>query len=337
MYNKIVSNSVLKIQLNIDDLPLFRSSSTSFWPVLCLLQGFNIKKPVLVGLFCGETKPSNLSEYFRDFVEDLTNCANEVLFREKMFIFKVSNIICDAPARAFVKAVKGHNAYHGCDKCTQTGEYIANRMTFPELHAVLRSDDSFICMQDNDHHQRDKGADIRGPFLDAGIGMVSQFPHNYRHLLCLGVVKKLINLWLSGPLLCRLSAPVVLELSQTLIGLRKFIPAEFVGKPRVLGGRQLNFVNFCCILVPLFYIMCCLLKCIITFYCFFVAIFCLASLSNCVSCCNYSKTLLINFVNHFAQFCRTKRKGCIFIKSLKLSIFCFLHNLVQLFIPHPMV
>ena len=35
--------------------------------------------------------------------------------------------------------------------------------------------------------------------------------------------------------------------------------------------------------------------------------------------------------------CRTKRKGCIFIKSLKLSIFCFLHNLVQLFIPHPMV
>ena len=50
-----------------------------------------------------------------------------------MFIFKVSNIICDAPARAFVKAVKGHNAYHGCDKCTQTSEYIGNKMTFPEL------------------------------------------------------------------------------------------------------------------------------------------------------------------------------------------------------------
>ena len=118
---------MLKIKLNIDGLPLFRNSSTSFWPVLFLLQGFNIKKPVLVGLFCGETKPSNLSEYFRDLDQDLTNCANEVLFREKMFTFKVSNSICDAPARAFVKAVKGHNAYHGCDKCTQAGEYIANR------------------------------------------------------------------------------------------------------------------------------------------------------------------------------------------------------------------
>ena len=32
-----------------------------------------------------------------------------------------------------------------------------------------------------------------------------------------------------------------------------------------------------------------------------------------------------------------KAKRCILIKSLKLSIFCFLHNLVQLFIPHPMV
>ena len=62
-------------------------------------------------------------------------------------------------------------------------------MTFPELHAVLRSDDSFICMQDDDHHQRDKATYIRSPFLDAGIGMVSQFPYDYMHLVCLGVVK----------------------------------------------------------------------------------------------------------------------------------------------------
>ena len=39
-----------------------------------------------------------------------------------------------------------------------------------------------------------------------------------------------------------------------------------------------------------------------TFSLFFVAIFCLASPSNCVSYCNHSITLLINFVNHFAQF-----------------------------------
>ena len=176
----------------------------------------------MVGLFCGKNKPSNLSEYFHGFVQNLTKCASGVLFREKMFIFKVSNIICDVPARAFVKAVKGHNAYHGCDKCTQTGEYIANRMTFLELHAVLRSDVSFICIQDDDHHQRDGGIYVRSPFLDAGIGMVSQFPHDYiRHLVCLGVVQKLTNLWLSGPLLCRLSASVVHELSQTLIGFAK--------------------------------------------------------------------------------------------------------------------
>ena len=305
MYDKIVSNSVLKIQLNVDGLLLFRSSSTSFWSALCFLQEFNIKKPVLVGLFCGETKPSNLSEYFRDLVKDLTNCANWVLFREKMFIFKVSNIICDAPARAFVKAVKGYNAYHGCDKCTQTGEYIANRMTFPELHAVLRSDDSFICMQDDDHHQRDKGTYIRSPFLDAEIGMVSQFPHYYMHLVCLGVVKKLINLWLSGPLLCRLSAPVVLELSQTLIGLRKFIPTEFVRKPRTLNevGRwkAIEFHQFLLYTGPVVLHNVLPDEVYNNFSLFFVAIFCLASPSNCVTYCNYSKTLLINFVNHFAQ------------------------------------
>ena len=39
-----------------------------------------------------------------------------------------------------------------------------------------------------------------------------------------------------------------------------------------------------------------------TFLLFFVAIFCLASPSNCVSYCNHSITPLINFVNHFTQF-----------------------------------
>ncbi|XP_076030588.1 uncharacterized protein LOC143018902 [Oratosquilla oratoria] len=35
----------------------------------------------------------------------------------------LSCIICDAPARAFGKQVKSHNAYHGYKKCVQRGSF----------------------------------------------------------------------------------------------------------------------------------------------------------------------------------------------------------------------
>jgi len=53
------------------------------------------------------------------------------------------------------------------------------------------------------------------------------------HLVCLGVVRKLLNIWVSGK--CgpsRLSAALSHKLSSNLINLRAFIPSEFARKPR---------------------------------------------------------------------------------------------------------
>ena len=33
----------------------------------------------------------------------------------------VKQFVCDATARTFIKCTKGHNAYHGCEKCEQNG------------------------------------------------------------------------------------------------------------------------------------------------------------------------------------------------------------------------
>jgi hypothetical protein len=54
--------STINIQLNIDGLPLFKSSSLQFWPILEILKGFNIE-PFVISLFCGHGKPSSLAEY----------------------------------------------------------------------------------------------------------------------------------------------------------------------------------------------------------------------------------------------------------------------------------
>ena len=44
----------------------------------------------------------------------------------------------DAPAHAFINALIGHNGYHGCERCTQRGEFFEGRVTFPIIDALCR-------------------------------------------------------------------------------------------------------------------------------------------------------------------------------------------------------
>ena len=39
-----------------------------------------------------------------------------------VFTLKLSVIVCDAPARSFLKAIKGHSSYNLCERCIQQGE-----------------------------------------------------------------------------------------------------------------------------------------------------------------------------------------------------------------------
>ena len=306
IYERLADKSVLNLQLNIDGLPLFKSSGTSFWPVLGLLQGFDLKTPVLISIFCGNAKPNNLAEYFGDLVAELKTLYNGFTFRDKTFLLRICSIVCDAPARAFVKAIKGHTAYSGCDKCTQVGEYISNRMTFPLNNAPLRTDDSYSLFTDEEHHLKNKeNLLIKSPFLDLNIGMVSQFPHDYMHLICLGVVRRLINLWLSGPLTCRLSSLTAEKLSLTLLKLRKFIPVEFARKPRSL--KDINRWKATEFRLFLFYTgPVCLHNVVATeiynnFLLLFVAMFCLASPKYRSNYNSYAQQLITLFVNHFSM------------------------------------
>ena len=64
----------------------------------------------------------------------------------------LSSVVCDAPARAFLKCIKGHSGYSGCDKCTQPGVY-NSKMTFPEVDAPIRTNVAFDDMEDAEHHK----------------------------------------------------------------------------------------------------------------------------------------------------------------------------------------
>ena len=128
-----------------------------------------------------------------------------------------------------VKQVKGHAGYHGCDKCSQKGVCI-DKMTLPDVDAPVRTDADFNRHTDSRHH-------IDVSSLQAlSLGMVSQFPLDCVHLVCLGVVRRLLWLWSKSPIQknIRISAQSVRRISQGLTNLNKYIPVEFARKFRSL-------------------------------------------------------------------------------------------------------
>lgn len=221
----------IEVSLNVDGLPLFRNSSKHFWCILGLLHHPSqraLSSVFIIGVFCGTGKPASAEEFLGPCIAELERClAYGLDYQTTRYTFSLRAVVCDAPARAFVKQTVSHNAYAGCDKCTVEGEF-HGRMTFPCLNAPLRTDDSFVRQLDEGHH---KGV---SPFANIGIPMVTRFPLDYLHLVCLGIGKKLPELWIKGPLQVRMSSHSVASISQRLVNLREFVPVEFHRKCRGL-------------------------------------------------------------------------------------------------------
>ena len=138
-------NAVLYLQVNIDGLPLFKSSSESFWPILGLLKlAHCMMEPFIIGLWVGNSKPHDANQYLQCFVDEMKEIQlNGFMYRGRTYHINILNIVCDTPARAFTKKIKGHTGYYGCDNCTQRGLWTDHRITFPERGATSRTDVAF--------------------------------------------------------------------------------------------------------------------------------------------------------------------------------------------------
>ena len=218
--------TTIPLSLNVDGMPLFNSSKLSMWPVLCSIQ----LEPVTVfplSITCGN-KPSDLA-FLEDNIAELKNViANGLVIDSCHYNIEIKCIMCDAPAKALVKAVKQFSGYYGCDRCEQTGQWMG-KITYPEIRNLpLRTDDSFRRQRQEEHH---KGVT---PMLQLPIDMIKQFPIDYMHQVCLGVMRRLMMTWFRGPLRpgYRLPNEQRERVDGKLIGLRSAIPSEFARKPR---------------------------------------------------------------------------------------------------------
>lgn len=95
---------------------------------------------------------------------------------------------------------------------------------------MLRNDEDFLTGSYSLDYQT--GDTILKNMLN--LGLVTNVPLDYMHLVCLGVIRKLILLWLTGPLNIRLSNINKEKISKRLIRLRNNIPSDFARRPRSL-------------------------------------------------------------------------------------------------------
>lgn len=222
----------LELQINIDGLPLANSSSQQFWPILA--HPFSHQSPpIVLGVYFGLEKPKSSNSLLRMVVDDLLNAVtNPPVVNGRIKNVSVHSIVCDAPARAFVLNVKGHTGYFACTKCCVEGEHYSHRMTFSEINCELRTNDSFRNQTCEDHHLINEPC---SELLRLPIDIVKQVPLDYQHLICLGVVRKLLNLWVKGKAsYYKLSSAQITELTKSIVRLKPYVSSDFNRKPRGL-------------------------------------------------------------------------------------------------------
>ncbi|XP_076765229.1 uncharacterized protein LOC143432439 [Xylocopa sonorina] len=126
-------------------------------------------------------------------------------FVSKTFPLSVRCFIADAPtikARAFILNHRGHTSYQPCSKCKVS----------------------------NVRQKRPSQRRSKSTIFDT----VWSVPFEYMHLVCLGVMKKLLSSWLDGKYSysSKLSSKDIPIISSRLMRLRKYYPSDFTRRPR---------------------------------------------------------------------------------------------------------
>lgn len=224
-------NEILTVTVNVDGLPLHSSSNKSFWPLLGILDQSVDKTPFIIAIYYGKSKPNDANDFFSSFVSECSTLEEQgIQLQGKQYGFRISCFVADAPARAFLKCIVSHNSLYACEKCILEGTYLG-RTTWqyvPDL--ILRTDEAFH-NQIYEDHQR-----CLSVITNLSVGLVSQVPLDWMHLICLGVVKKLLRVWVEkGPKKAKLNSFTIQQISERLVFVSQYTPREFCRKMRSLG------------------------------------------------------------------------------------------------------
>lgn len=198
-YTGFQSNEV-EIIINIDGIPLFKDSRRYHAYPILVKPDWQPTKIFVAGLYVSETPDSNkmpaVKQFLCQFKEDLTLLQNRGISVGDVDVnVSICAIVCDAPARAELKGIVGHCSYNSCERCIQHGQYVNGHVVLQKTDAPLRNNQSFVTGKDASHHKQKAK---ESPLYSLGVDFVRDFPLDYMHLVCLGVMRRLMMRWKSS-------------------------------------------------------------------------------------------------------------------------------------------
>ena len=151
-------------------------------------------------MFSGKSKPSPLEDDLKDFLTEYKHLKdNGIVYKGQTYTVNIDALICGVPTRAYLKCIKGHTLYESCGRCIVRATRVTGRMVFTEQECTSRTDDCFSRVEYRNHQ-----TDV-SPFIAAGIPCISSFVLDYKHMVCLGVARRLLIYLALGPKICCLS------------------------------------------------------------------------------------------------------------------------------------
>lgn len=296
----VFKNNSIPLIINVDGLPIATSSASQFWPILASVYSENnISTPFPIGIYFGSSKPESVSTYLEQFISEFQSLENEIIICDTKYSLKIYCIVCDAPAKCFLLSIKSFNGYFGCTRCVQEGEYVNGRVVYPEMSSELRTNEMFRNQSyGEDYH---KGTT---PLIKLNINLVSQVTLDYMHLVCLGVMKKLLHFWVRK-LQFKMVTESIQDVSSALVHLTNYLPHEFSRLPRSLDviehWKATEYREFLLYTGPVV-----LKKKLPTLYyqhfmCLSIAIRILCSETLHSKYLNYARSLLIYFVTQYKE------------------------------------
>lgn len=169
------------------------------------------------------TRAQQNHHYLEEFVDELKQLEDHGLVIDGQH--KTDGFVMDAPATASVSVlyIYSFNSFFGCRKCWAKGLF-NKKMTFPEVC----SDQEFRDKTCDGHHN---GTSV---LEKLSIDMIDDIPLDPKHLLYLGVVKKIIDQWIDSKRdnLKKLSRIAINIVNTALDRISNVYPREFQRKPR---------------------------------------------------------------------------------------------------------
>lgn len=191
------------------------------------------KRSIIAGIYQGRHKPSNVFEFFEEFLQEIEEVNEEggILLRNRRFPVRLRCFIADAPARAFGLNHFGHNSSYACSKCKVEGRRcitpgFERTMVFPGVEHQLRTDDDYENRLDEDHQ---KGKSPVSLFLP----LVTRVPFKILHSVYLGNVKKILLAQVDGNFgFRRLNGRKMEILDSRILDLKNYCPSDFNRQPQ---------------------------------------------------------------------------------------------------------